>query len=136
MKLKELPSNFIIFATTSQFVETILKQNRDNLDLRLEQVESLISNLSGEETITEVLTSEAHQNNSFDDLATKARIGYTLNSFLNLKGLVSIDLLSVNGNAYHVGDTLQFIDTNKELINIYLNEQELDENKNMIPNQN
>jgi len=83
----------------NQSLEVVLKQQRDNLDLRLEQVENLISNLSGEEAITEVLNINKQHDDTYNDLATKARIGYTLNSFLNLKWLISIDLLSTNGPA-------------------------------------
>jgi len=101
---------------TSQFAENLLKQNLANLDLRLEQVETLISNLSGEQAIKEVLIADKTKDTTFNSLATKARIGYTLNSFLNLKGLVSIDLLTESGNNYHVGDTLKFVDTNQPLI--------------------
>ena len=43
---------------------------------------------------------------SFTNLATQARIGYILNSYLNIKGLVSIEIFTSEGAHYHVGDTL------------------------------
>src|SRR5205814_432019 len=39
-------------------------------------------------------------------LSMQARIGYILNGYVNIKGLVSIEILAQNGAQYHVGDTL------------------------------
>ena len=67
--------------------------------------------------------------NTYNNLATKARIGYTLNSFLNLKGLISIDLISKNGYTYHVGDTLHFVDTNKKVVKHLFQQSKQSENR-------
>ncbi len=42
----------------------------------------------------------------YGHLATQAHIGYILNGYLNLDGLVSIDLFSADSQHFHVGDTL------------------------------
>ena len=76
------------------------------ISAQLRQVENLIANISGVETITRVLADPAPQD-AYGQLATQARIGYILNAYVNLDGLVSIDLFSSRGEHYHVGDTLR-----------------------------
>jgi len=84
----------------------IVESQRDYLDLQLEQIGSLIANISSVEEITNALDDEEATGDSYTNLATQARIGYILNGYSNLRGLVSIDIFSVNGVHYHVGDTL------------------------------
>ncbi|MBT7069364.1 MAG: EAL domain-containing protein [Anaerolineae bacterium] len=83
----------------------LVKNQREYLDLQLEQVESLIANISGVEEITNALE-EGESSNTYTNLATQARIGYILNGYLNLRGLLSIDIFTEGGNHYHVGETL------------------------------
>lgn len=85
--------------------ELIINEGR-YLDLQLEQVESLLANISGVEEIRESLKNETPQTDTFTSLATQARIGYILNGYSNLDGLVSIDIFTVHDAHYHVGDTL------------------------------
>ncbi len=115
-----LISHFLTVSTVTDqannYLRTVLKQERDTLDIRLEQFESLISTLSGVEAIIDGLKDPDSSDNAYNNLATKARIGYALNGFLNLKGLVSIDLLTAQGHTYHVGDTLRFSERRKDTI--------------------
>ncbi|MDD2919170.1 EAL domain-containing protein [Rhodoferax sp.] len=76
------------------------------LDIQMAQIEALIANVSGVEEISKVLAEKKADSDAFTRLATQARIGYVLNNFLNLKGLISIDILTLDGRHYHVGDTL------------------------------
>ena len=87
------------------FTIELVKDQKEYLDLQLEQVESLIANISGEEEITDALM-EGESFDAYTNLATQARIGYILNGYLNLGGLLSIDVFAEGGNHYHVGDTL------------------------------
>ena len=87
------------------FTIGLVKDQREYLDLQLEQVESLIANISGVEEITNALL-EGENSDTYTSLATQARIGYILNGYLNLRGLLSIDIFTVGGNHYHVGETL------------------------------
>ncbi|MCP4140928.1 MAG: EAL domain-containing protein [Chloroflexi bacterium] len=87
------------------FTIELVKDQREYLDLQLEQVESLIANISGEEEITDALVG-GESFDAYKNLATQARIGYILNGYLNLGGLLSIDIFTEEGNYYHVGDTL------------------------------
>ncbi|MCP5159140.1 MAG: EAL domain-containing protein [Gammaproteobacteria bacterium] len=84
----------------------LLRNQRGYLTLQLEQVEALIANISGVEAILEALGTANARVDAYTQLATQAHIGYILNNYLNLKGLVSIDIFTVGGDHYHVGDTL------------------------------
>lgn len=78
------------------------------LELTFSEVESLIGNVSSREEIIGELARDA-DNSAIGDykrLATQSRIGYILGGYTNLQGLISIDIFAVNGQHYHVGDTL------------------------------
>lgn len=99
-------SRTILQQETIRYTLALVCNQRDYLDLQLEQIESLIANISGVEEIRHVLADEADTLNTFTALATQARIGYILNGYSNLRGLVSIDIFTVHNAHYHVGDTL------------------------------
>ncbi|WP_432471789.1 bifunctional diguanylate cyclase/phosphodiesterase [Amphritea sp. HPY] len=95
-----------------QFVRTLLNSQSERLDQQLGQVESLIANIAGVEEITRVLDDINSPTNTYTRLATQARIGYILNGYLNLQGLVSIDIFTEGGAHYHVGDSLDIEEIN------------------------
>ncbi|SPF43855.1 Signal transduction histidine kinase [Candidatus Desulfosporosinus infrequens] len=80
----------------------------------MEEVEGLIANLSSIEDIKDVLTNDGNGTSDFERLARQAKIGYLLSSYTNLKGLISIDIYSLKGEHYHVGDTLDVQQINVE----------------------
>lgn len=84
----------------------ILAGYRDNLGLVQEQIESLIANISGVETITNALLRPQKEITTYEQLATEVQVGYILNGYLNIKGLVSIHVLGEQGSHFQVGDTL------------------------------
>jgi signal transduction histidine kinase/ActR/RegA family two-component response regulator len=86
--------------------QALLRSHRDLLLLQMDQIENLLANLSGVEAITDAVDDRDIATNTYTQLATKARIGYILNGYLNLDGLVSIDIFTEGGAHYHVGDTL------------------------------
>ncbi|ADL55567.1 diguanylate cyclase with PAS/PAC sensor [Gallionella capsiferriformans ES-2] len=92
----------------------LLSNQRDYLNLQMEQINGLATNLGSVDAINQVLSASGNQS-SYDLLATKARIGYVLSGYSNLKGLVSIDLFTLNGTQYHVGDTLNIDSVRSEL---------------------
>ena len=110
----------VYFALSSQVTKTtmlqiatahsmeVLSSQKDYLALQVEQVEALAANLGQVEEISNALTQADHDtlSNSYGDLATKARLGYLLSNYRNLKGLVSIDVFTLGGAHYHVGDSL------------------------------
>ncbi|MEJ1394955.1 MAG: EAL domain-containing protein [Candidatus Sedimenticola sp. (ex Thyasira tokunagai)] len=84
----------------------ILEGYRDNLVLIQEQIESLIANISSVEAITDALLRPQRDITIYEQLATEAQVGYILNGYLNVKGLVSIYVSGEQGSSFQVGDTL------------------------------
>ena len=77
------------------------------LSLYHDQIEDLATNIAGNETIGNALHSaDAASSSGYDALNVRAQIGYTLNSYVRVKGLVSLDLFSRGGAHFHVGETL------------------------------
>jgi signal transduction histidine kinase/CheY-like chemotaxis protein len=77
------------------------------LSLYHDQIEDLATNIAGNEAVGGALRSADEPNNSgFDALNTRAQIGYALNNYVRVKGLVSLDLFSLGGAHFHVGETL------------------------------
>lgn len=71
------------------------------------QIEDLATNIAGNDAIGSSLrAADSPNRSSFDDLNLRAQIGYTLNSYIRVKGLVSLDLFTPAGNHFHVGETL------------------------------
>jgi signal transduction histidine kinase/CheY-like chemotaxis protein len=99
-------SRSILKSTADSYNHQLVTDQKDYLDVHLQEVESLIINISGVEEITNVLNNPDVTPDSYTFLTTQARVGYILNNFSGLKGLVSIDLFAANGRHYHVGDTL------------------------------
>ncbi len=78
------------------------------LQLYFNQVEDMAANISGNEAIGAALRrSTEHADDAYDSLETRANMGRMLNSYVRVVGLVSIDIFSVGGEHFHVGDTLK-----------------------------
>jgi two-component system sensor histidine kinase/response regulator len=101
-----------ILSMASAHHKAMLSNERDYLRLQTEQIEALAANLGQLEEIAKSLQaiSDDKAATSFDHLATQARIGYLLSNYRNMKGLVSIDLFSLSGKHYRVGDSLTAVD--------------------------
>ncbi|NJM12774.1 MAG: hypothetical protein HC889_13705 [Synechococcaceae cyanobacterium SM1_2_3] len=99
-------SRSILQAEAQGYTLQLLRNQRDYLDLQLDQVEALLANIAGVETILQALGDPRRRTDVYTRLATQARIGYILNNYSNLKGLISIDIFTLDGDHYHVGDTL------------------------------
>ena len=106
-----------ILDTATRHNLEILGNQRDYLNLQTEQIEGLAANLGQVDEISRALVTMngASGTSVYDQLATKARMGYLLSNYRNLKGLVSIDLFSLNGTQYHVGDSLNNADQRSDL---------------------
>jgi len=98
-------SRAIIRDEAARSTRALVDDQRDYLDLNLQQIASLIANVGSVEEITEVLARPTRAD-TYTSLATQARIGYLLDGYTNLRGLVSIDIFTTRGDHYHVGDTL------------------------------
>jgi len=122
-------TSFIISKQTIQqevtgFNEAWIAKQTDYLELLLQEIEGLMENIANLDSIKNSLSEKASTLDNYTNLSTQATIGYILSGY-NLKGLVSIDLLSMNGDSYHVGDTLNFqkinIETKNKLYDLALN---------------
>ncbi|MBL7004888.1 MAG: EAL domain-containing protein [Gammaproteobacteria bacterium] len=100
----------------ADYSHVLLSDQRQLLEVDLKQVENLIANISSVESITQVLDDIDSQTDAYTNLATQARIGYILNGYLNLQGLVSIDIFTLGGAHYHVGDTLDISSIDKQTL--------------------
>jgi PAS domain S-box-containing protein len=117
-----LSIGFISYQTSShtlqqaeaRFAHALLNSQKELLNLQLDQVENLIANIAGVEEITRALEEHGDKADTYTSLATQARIGYILNGYLHLQGLVSIDIFTEGGTHYHVGDTLNVSEINEE----------------------
>lgn len=99
-------SRSVIQEEVSNYTQALVVRQKDYLELLLETIESLIANVSGVEEIKKALLDDESTSDTYARLATHASIGYILNGYLNLDGLVAIDIFTLNGAHYHVGDTL------------------------------
>jgi signal transduction histidine kinase len=77
------------------------------LELYRTQVESLASNVASNETIAQAMgDADGLASSAYDTLNTRAQIGYILSNVGRVKGLVSIDLLTLDGKHFYIGETL------------------------------
>jgi signal transduction histidine kinase/CheY-like chemotaxis protein len=105
----------------------VVRDIRNYLGLFRTQVEDLAANIAGNEAISQALRdADLESASSFDTLNTKAQIGYILNGFVRVKGLVAIDLFSVKGAHFHVGETLNVSQVKLETVQQMLQESESD----------
>ncbi len=91
----------------SDFNKAWISKQKDYMELLMQEVESLMENIANIDSIKNVLSNETNETDYYTNLSTQATIGYILSGY-NLRGLVSIDLISLSGAHYHVGDTLDF----------------------------
>ena len=103
-------SRRIIIQQAGEFHLQQMTDLRAYLALYADQIESLSSNVAGNEAIGQALrgkeSRDRSQTDAYDMLTTHAQIGYILNSYVRVKGLVSIDLFSTSDKHFHVGDKL------------------------------
>jgi signal transduction histidine kinase/HPt (histidine-containing phosphotransfer) domain-containing protein/ActR/RegA family two-component response regulator/HAMP domain-containing protein len=77
------------------------------LSLYRDQVEDLATNIAGDEAVGGALRrADDPESSGYDSLNIRAQIGYALNNYVRVRGLVSLDLFSSGGAHFHVGETL------------------------------
>ena len=108
-------SNSILKNEITGYTNDLLVDKQSKTNLMMDSVEGLIANLSSIDEIKDILGKVNNSNDNYSKLTTQAQIGYILSGYYNLKGLVSIDIFSVDGRHYHVGDTLNFQDIRNDL---------------------
>ncbi|MBK8046807.1 MAG: HAMP domain-containing protein [Anaerolineales bacterium] len=96
----------VIETQNSQYTTSLVAQETDYVDLILQQIQALIVGISGVDDIRDALLAPYSPTDNYQRLATQAKIGYILNRYINLKGIVGIDIFTESGAHFHVGDTL------------------------------
>jgi two-component sensor histidine kinase len=102
-------SRFAVRERAYHYVTEIMTEQKNYLNLLMSNVESLMRSLSSQEDIRQVLQDlnvDRDLRDDFKRLSTQAKIGYILSEYNNLDGILSIDLFSMDGVLYHVGETL------------------------------
>lgn len=102
-------SRSAVHEQVQRYTMEIMTEKKNYLNLLMRNVESLMLSLAGQEDIRQVLQDQVARRNRVDDferLSTQAKIGYILSEYVNLDGILSIDLFSTGGVHYHVGETL------------------------------
>ena len=93
------------------------------LRLYNDQVEDMAANIAGNEMIGGALRkTDEKKADAFSGLEMRANMGRILNSYVRVKGLVSIDVFSVGGAHFHVGETLNVTEVNPGRIQAMLQE--------------
>ena len=98
-----------IIGVAGQYSAQLVANQRDYLQLQMEQVERLASSIASIEDISAVAVktdAAAGAHNPYDELATQAAIRQSLNTYAASKGIVSIDMFTAKGSRFYVGDTL------------------------------
>ena len=101
----------IVIEQASDYNMRLVSDLRAYLRLYADQIEALAVNIAGNEGIGVALQAAdsagtGEGDSPFEALNAQAQIGYILNSYIRVKGLVSIDLFSLGGRHFHVGDSL------------------------------
>ena len=97
----------IVISQAEEYNQRLLSDAATYLRLYQSQIEDLAANIAGNEAIAQALhDADLSQVSSFETLNAKAQIGYILNGFVRIKGLVSLDLFTPKGRHFHVGETL------------------------------
>ena len=79
------------------------------LHLYQDQIEDMATNIAGNPAIGLALRhADEKTKNTFGALEMRAQMGYILNSYVRVKGLVSINLFSIGGEHFQVGQTLDY----------------------------
>ncbi|MEI8095439.1 MAG: ATP-binding protein [Spirochaetales bacterium] len=117
-------SQNVLKTVNDRQVAIILEQERRFIRTVMGEVESLLANISGQDALKQFLNRPLGTMSDFDRLSTQARIGYILSGYINLKGLVSLDVFAPGGETFHVGDTLEQTQTRTQLVSELLTQAE------------
>jgi signal transduction histidine kinase/CheY-like chemotaxis protein len=93
------------------------------LRLYQSQIEDMASNIAGNPTIGLALQSaDETVSDTYSALEMRAQMGYILNNYVRIKGLVSINIFSDGGERFQVGQTLDFSPIDKDVVSGLLRE--------------
>jgi len=115
----------IVIGQASTYHQRIASDVAAYFELYRSQVEDLAASVVGNEAVIDALFEVDRQSaGSYAMLNARAQIGYLLNNFVRVKGLVSIDLFSLKGKHFHVGETLRVNEVGMTIVNQMMQESE------------
>lgn len=85
----------------------IVEAQKAYIDLQVEKIETLIVNVASDEDIALAVSESTGTDSDFERLVTQARVSYILSEYLNVRGILAIDLIGAQGGFFHVGDALE-----------------------------
>ena len=100
-----------IFDLTSKSSTQLINNQHDYLQQQvIQQIDDLSGRIAGNESINAILAkavdTDSGRRTTYDELASQEEIRISLTLYSNLKGIVSIDIITPNGHRFYVGDTL------------------------------
>ncbi len=115
----------IVIGQASAYHQRIASDAVAYFELYRSQVEDLAASVVGNEAVIDALFEVDRQAaGSYALLNARAQIGYLLNNFVRVRGLVSIDLFSLKGKHFHVGETLHVNEVDLTTVNRMMQESE------------
>jgi signal transduction histidine kinase len=97
----------VVLGQVSAYNLRVVADMATYLELYQTQVEDLASNLASNEAIAQAMgEADEEASSAYDTLNTRAQIGYILSNLGRVKGLVSIDLMTLGGKHFYIGETL------------------------------
>lgn len=103
-----------IYQRAKIYAQDNLQDQRKYLELVMDETENLMINISSKEELRDILSRKT-VDDQFTKLTAQNDIGIILSEYTHLKGLVSIDIFTINNDHYHVGDTLNADSINEEV---------------------
>ena len=97
-------------AISKKEIESTTERNillaTSHINYGINNISNVIDNLSNLDDMKEILLEGESQESLYSDLSTQAKIGYILSNYLHLQEALFLDVFSVSGKHYHVGDIL------------------------------
>jgi signal transduction histidine kinase len=95
------------------------------LRLHADQVDQLASSIAHNDAIGEALEiANRPFATSFDEFNARAQLGYAVSGYATAKGLVSIDLFSLTGVHFHIGETLNASPVSPQAVSTLISQAE------------
>ena len=94
----------IIQDEVSSYTQQIISEQRDYLDLMLDEVEGLIGNVSKLEDVGDIAVSQDARISDETSLRIQTEIEGILKGYTHLRGRVSVDIFAPDGERIHAGD--------------------------------
>ena len=82
----------------------IVDAQRGYVDLQVDKIETIVVNIASDEDVALAVTNSTERDSDYDRLSTQSRVGYILDEYMNVSGILAVDLIGANGGYFHVGE--------------------------------